>query len=208
MKMLFVSIETTGLKPGEICQLSCITVDTTLKQIIGHNKFFQVNEIPDETSKINGYTVDLLSKLSEGRKISSFKKGILKCFKEADIIITQDVDFLVKFIKKELLAPGEALFKENQKYVSVVKIYAPIMKKKTVADMGYSYVKLTDIITKCLGFNGRNVKALTKRIYPDINTDTKETFSDSRYKAASLYLAIREGVKRGYFTKDLKVVNK
>ena len=47
MKLLFFDTETTSVKPGHICQLSYITVDTTTKPqtTIGKNFFFTVDEM-------------------------------------------------------------------------------------------------------------------------------------------------------------------
>ena len=44
MKLLFFDTETTSVKPGHICQLSYITVDTTTKPqtTIGKNFFFVI----------------------------------------------------------------------------------------------------------------------------------------------------------------------
>ena len=47
MKLLFFDTETTGIKPGSICQLSYITVDASAKPQIttGKNFFFTVDEM-------------------------------------------------------------------------------------------------------------------------------------------------------------------
>lgn len=47
MKLLFFDTETTSVRPGHICQLSYITVDTSTKPqtTTGKNFFFTVDEM-------------------------------------------------------------------------------------------------------------------------------------------------------------------
>ena len=57
MKLLFFDTETTSVKPGHICQLSYITVDTTTKpqRTIGKNFFFTVDEMDPGAEEVHGF---------------------------------------------------------------------------------------------------------------------------------------------------------
>ena len=54
MKLLFFDTETTSVRPGHICQLSYITVDTSTKPqtTIGKNFFFTVDEMDPKRIKL------------------------------------------------------------------------------------------------------------------------------------------------------------
>ena len=60
MKLLFFDTETTSVKPGHICQLSYITVDTTTKpqRTIGKNFFFTVDEIKRQIDLAAQYKIN------------------------------------------------------------------------------------------------------------------------------------------------------
>ena len=68
MKLLFFDTETTSVKPGHICQLSYITVDTSTKPqtTIGKNFFFTVDEMDPSAQEVHGFSLEKLYELSNG----------------------------------------------------------------------------------------------------------------------------------------------
>ena len=68
MKLLFFDTETTSVKPGNICQLSYITVDTSTKPqtTIGKNFFFTVDEMDEGAEAIHGFSLEKIYELSDG----------------------------------------------------------------------------------------------------------------------------------------------
>mgnify|MGYP003734308207 FL=1 len=66
--MIFFDTETTGLKPGSICQLSYITVDASVKPQItrGENIFFSVDYMEPSAEEVHGFSVEDLYELSGG----------------------------------------------------------------------------------------------------------------------------------------------
>ena len=55
MKLLFFDTETTSIRPGHICQLSYITVDTSTKPQTtkGKNFFFTVDEMDEGAEAVH-----------------------------------------------------------------------------------------------------------------------------------------------------------
>ena len=105
MKLLFFDTETTGVKPGSICQLSYILVDTSTKpqKTIGKNIFFTVDEMEPEAERIHGFSLEKLYELSEGMYFEDLYADFINDFLEADFIIGHNVQFDIKFLKHELL---------------------------------------------------------------------------------------------------------
>ena len=68
MKLLFFDTETTSVRPGHICQLSYITVDTSTKPqtTIGKNFFFTVDEMDPAAQEVHGFSLEKLYELSNG----------------------------------------------------------------------------------------------------------------------------------------------
>ena len=104
MKLLFFDTETTSVKPGHICQLSYITVDTTTKPqtTIGKNFFFTVDEMDPGAEEVHGFSLEKLYELSEGMEFLDQLQDFMKDFFDADFVIGHNVQFDIKFLKHEL----------------------------------------------------------------------------------------------------------
>ena len=63
--MLFFDTETTGLNPGNICQLSYIIVDGDNME--SNNYFFKVDYVEPGAQRVHGLSVDKLFKLSNNK---------------------------------------------------------------------------------------------------------------------------------------------
>ena len=66
MKLLFFDTETTNIRPGSICQLSYIVVDSSVKpqKTLGKNFFFTVEEMSPEAEAVHGFSLEKLYTLS------------------------------------------------------------------------------------------------------------------------------------------------
>ena len=109
MKLLFFDTETTGIKPGNICQLSYITVDTSTKPqtTTGHNFFFTVEDVEPSAEAVHGFSVEKLYELSNGMYFDDLVDEFYNDFREADFVIGHNVSFDIKFLKHELEPMGE-----------------------------------------------------------------------------------------------------
>lgn len=201
MRILAIAIETTGLRPGNIIQLSCLEIDTTTNEKKAHNQFFLVDDIPEETTKINGYTLDIVKELSNNHKITQYKNGILKILSECDLIVSQDINFTINFLQAELKDVKSVI--KGKRQLSLSKEYMPIIKKKSDVLEGYAYVKLNEIISY-LGYSGSEIRKITRKFYPNIKNNN---FSDSRYKVIGIALGTMEAIKRNYFPNKTTIIS-
>ena len=111
LKMIFFDTETTGLKPGSICQLSYIIVDNAVKpvEIKGTNLFFTVDYVEPGAEDIHGFSVEKLYELSEGLYFEDCYKELITEFQSADFLIGHNINFDIGFLTHELEGCGEEL---------------------------------------------------------------------------------------------------
>ena len=201
MKLLFFDTETTGVKPGSICQLSYILVDTSTKpqKTIGKNIFFTVDEMEPEAERIHGFSLEKLYELSEGMYFEDLYADFINDFLEADFIIGHNVQFDIKFLKHELLGLGE--FFEPNNVFCTMKYYKDICKiLRPTGD--YKNPKLEEVIN-FLGITKDQISSKADELFQGSGD-----YHDARFDTAATYLLIIEGLKkgyipRGYFSKKL-----
>ncbi|MDT9349139.1 3'-5' exonuclease [Clostridium perfringens] len=202
MKLLFFDTETTGVKPGSICQLSYILVDTSTKpqKTIGKNIFFTVDEMEPEAERIHGFSLEKLYELSEGMYFEDLYADFINDFLEADFIIGHNVQFDIKFLKHELLGLGE--FFEPNNVFCTMKYYKDICKiLRPTGD--YKNPKLEEVI-KHLNITDSEISETANKYFQGSGN-----YHDARFDTAATYLAVINGIKKGliprnYFTKLLE----
>ena len=202
MKLLFFDTETTGVKPGSICQLSYILVDTSTKpqKTIGKNIFFTVDEMEPEAERIHGFSLEKLYELSEGMYFEDLYADFINDFLEADFIIGHNVQFDIKFLKHELLGLGE-LFEPNNVFCTM-KYYKDICKiLRPTGD--YKNPKLEEVI-KHLNITDSEISETANKYFQGSGN-----YHDARFDTAATYLTVINGIKNGliprnYFTKLLE----
>lgn len=202
MKLLFFDTETTGVKPGSICQLSYILVDTSTKpqKTIGKNIFFTVDEMEPEAERIHGFSLEKLYELSEGMYFEDLYADFINDFLEADFIIGHNVQFDIKFLKHELLGLGE--FFEPNNVFCTMKYYKDICKiLRPTGD--YKNPKLEEVI-KHLNITDSEISETANKYFQGSGN-----YHDARFDTAATYLTVINGIKkrlipRNYFTKLLE----
>lgn len=208
MKLLIFDTETTSIRPGNICQLSYITIDTSTKPqtTIGKNYFFTVESVDEGAKEVHGFSEEILYELSNGLEFMDQCHEFLKDFYDADFIIGHNVQFDIKFLTHEIDSLWEAGILEEK--------WAP---KNTFCTMNY-YKNICNL----KNFNG-NIKnpKLSEVIdflnitEEDITNKANELFQgsgnyhDARFDTAATYLTIINGLKNkliphGYFSNLLK----
>ncbi|SHK35975.1 Exonuclease [Hathewaya proteolytica DSM 3090] len=108
MKSIFLDTETTGLKPGQIVQLTYIIEED--KQLTAmKNYFFSVDSVEPEAEKVHGFSKERLDLLSEGFTFKELSEEIQEDFNDSTII-AHNIGFDKKFIDEEFrrscLVPG------------------------------------------------------------------------------------------------------
>ena len=78
--MIFFDTETTGLRPGSICQLSYIVVDTSTKPQTtwGENIFFSVEHMEPSAEQVHGFSLEDLYEMSGGLYLRITLKSYFK----------------------------------------------------------------------------------------------------------------------------------
>lgn len=193
--MIFFDTETTGLKPGSICQLSYITVDTSEKptKTEGKNLFFTVDYVEPEAEEVHGFSVEKLYELSEGLYFEDCFEDIAADFRSADFIIGHNVYFDIKFLTHELEGCGEEFSPKNvfctmNYYKDVCKFgggngyYKNPKLEEVVRFMEITKEKIAETASKYLGGNG--------------------SYHDARFDTAATYLIVVEGIKKGLIPKN------
>ena len=202
MKLLFFDTETTGVKPGSICQLSYILVDTSTKpqKTIGKNIFFTVDEMEPEAERIHGFSLEKLYELSEGMYFEDLYADFINDFLEADFIIGHNVQFDIKFLKHELLGLGE--FFEPNNVFCTMKYYKDICKiLRPTGD--YKNPKLEEVI-KHLNITDSEISETANNYI-----QASGNYHEARFDKAETNLTDINGIKKGliprnYFTKLLE----
>lgn len=191
MKMIFFDTETTGLKPGNICQLSYILVDTSLKptKTTGKNVFFSVEYVEPSAESVHGFSVEALHELSTGKFFEDRMKEFLSDFQTANILIGHNVNFDIKFLSHELKNCGEIL---NPKHTfCTMNYYKNICKLKN----GYGSPKAPKLqeAIEFLDIKESYIDDLSRKYFSETGN-----FHDARFDTTATYLLVIEGIRKGY----------
>jgi DNA polymerase-3 subunit epsilon len=195
VKMIFFDTETTGLRPGSICQLSYILVDTGVKpqSTTGTNIFFSVDHVEPEAEDVHGFSVEKLYELSEGLYFEDRFEEILADFRSADFLIGHNVKFDIGFLTHELDGCGEefkpkGIFCTMGYYKDICKL--PDFKGK------YKNPKLEEVV-KFFDISKDDIHETSRKLFGGSGN-----FHDARFDTAATYLIVVEGIKRGLIPRN------
>ena len=185
MKLLFFDTETTSVRPGHICQLSYITVDTSTKpqKTVGKNFFFTVDEMDPAAQEVHGFSLEKLYELSNGLEFLEQIQDFMKDFFDADFVIGHNVQFDVKFLKHEVNS------------LAFFSISSSVIPKNL-------------IVSESLGFFiplpfGEGIEKKANELFQGSGN-----YHDARFDTAAVYLLVIEGMKKklikpGFFSSQL-----
>lgn len=191
MKMIFFDTETTGLRPGNICQLSYILIDTNSKPTItiGKNVFFSVEYIEPSAESVHGFSVEALHKLSNGRFFEDRLNEFEADFLTADILAGHNVNFDIKFLSHELLSCGKELKPKHT--FCTMNYYKNICNLKNAYGKSKS-PRLKEVV-EFLNIEESDIDALSKNLFSETGN-----FHDARFDTTATYMLVTEGIKKGY----------
>lgn len=106
--IIYFDTETTGLVPGQICQLAYVLKDADA--INRKNMFFTVENMTPQSSAITGLDTEKLQSLSGGRRFSDSLAEIGADFQTASLIVSHNFKFDYAFMQKEF-SRANALFR-------------------------------------------------------------------------------------------------
>lgn len=191
MKLLVFDTETTSLKPGQICQLSYITIDASTKPQVtkGNNIFISVDEVDPSAEAIHGFSAEKLYTLSEGKYFEDVLPQFESDFQGCDFVIGHNVNFDVKFMKHEL--SGMGIDYVPKRTFCTMQYYRDICRLPK-ANGEIKNPKLEEVI-KFLKITKEQISATSDKLFQGSGD-----FHDARFDTAATYLLIIEGIKQGY----------
>lgn len=192
MKLIFFDTETTGLYPGNICQLAYIIRQDN--SVEGKNYYFKVDSIEPGAQQIHGLTVELLDKLSGHKRFADSAVHILKDFQEADMCIAHHFKFDEKFIKAEFRRSNHVFSVRNS--FCTMEHFTPICKLKGRRG-GYKYPRLEELAA-CLGLEKKRIRRYTGEIF-DV---AESAYHDARFDTVTTYLCCMKAAEQGVMPLD------
>ena len=187
--ILYFDTETTGLYPGQICQISYIM--QTKESVKAKNFFFTVDYVEPSSFAVHGFSVEKLKELSLGKRFKDFFNEIKTDFESADLIISHNVSFDFSFMRKEYERLNEVFYVKNE-FCSMKKS-TPVCKLKRKSGEGYKYPKLVELC-EFLGVSNSDVLSFSIE-----NFDGSCDFHDARFDTSAVFLSVNKMVEKGYF---------
>ena len=109
MRLIVFDTETTSLKPGQICQLAYLIHDAGV--VTGKNMFFTVDDMDPSSQAVHGFSMEMLSELSEGLRFEDRAEEIFRDFSSVEMIVGHNVAFDNRFLRTEMTNAGFELAK-------------------------------------------------------------------------------------------------
>lgn len=190
MKKIFLDTETSGFKPGQICQLTyTITLDDKVET--AKNFFLSCEYVDPGAEKIHGFSVERLKVLSEGKTFEDIAKEVATDLQNG-IFIAHNVDFDINFVRTEIERAHYPFDIAGQ--FCTMKYFENIIKLKGKYGK-YKWPKLEEtmnflgIDSKSKGFN-----MSLQRLYGDEGI----SFHDARFDVCGLVAVYYKALKLGY----------
>ena len=187
--ILIFDTETTGLYPGNICQLSYVM--QTTNDIEAKNFFFSVDNVELGAFLVHGLSAQKLKILSNGKRFRDCFYEIESDFSLADLIVSHNVDFDFMFMRSEYENLGKNFIVNNS--FCTMKKSVPICKLPRKTGAGYKYPKLSEL---CAFFDIPDEEILSKtlQIFGD-----GASYHDARFDTTALFLALNKGIELNYY---------
>ncbi len=182
--ILYLDTETTGLNPGQICQLSYVIQEGNKAR--AKNFFFSVDYVERSALAVHGFSTEILGRLSGGKGFESFIDEIEKDFNNASVICAHNTSFDFKFLRKEFERSGRdflpnADFCTMKKSVSACKLIRP-------NSGGYKYPRLNELCAH-LGITDSEIQHFCKRLFGG-----EAGYHDARFDTTAVFLAVNKGI--------------
>jgi DNA polymerase-3 subunit epsilon len=185
---IFFDTETTGLHPGNICQLSYIK--TTGDNLSSGNLYFMVDYIEPGAQKVHGLTLDTLRELSGNRRFYDRFSEIKSAFESADVLIAHNINFDLGFMDAEFKRCSSNF--EYNDSMCTMRHFTNICKIPNYNRNGYKWPKLEEMI-RFFGITQNQIISATQELFSNCNSG----FHDARFDVTGTYLCYKEAEKLG-----------
>ena len=194
MRSIVFDSETTGLRPGNICQLAYIIVDGGAPK--GRNFFFKVDYIEPGAINVHGYTVEMIDRLSGGRRFGESAGTIYDDFKSCPLWIAHNFSFDNLFIYTEFKRAGMYIKAENS--FCTMRHFTQIMQLKPVSQNRaagqFKYPSLSELI-KYVNLSDKEIYDMIFEAFGGDGAGLNR--HDARYDCAATYLCYKKGAASG-----------
>lgn len=187
--ILYFDTETTGLHPGQICQLSYIL--QSQESVKCKNFFFSVDYVDPSAMMVHGFSKQKLFELSNGKKFEHFFDEINADFISADAVVAHNTAFDFSFMRAEFERMNE-IFKVNNEFCSMKNTTALCCLMRS-SGRGYKYPKLSELCN-FLGVSEVDIQKATNEFYGQ-----NIAFHDARFDSTAVYLAMNKCIEKGIF---------
>ena len=183
--IIYLDTETSGLNPGQICQLSYILQDGT--KVKAKNFFFDVDYVEFGAYMVHGFSVEKLRVLSCGLGFNNHFQEIEKDFNSADVICAHNTSFDFKFLSKEFERCGSMFLPKEQ--FCTMKNSITACKLPRTNSRGYKYPKLAELCS-FLGVSDSQISQTTTKLF-----GSQAGYHDARFDTTALFISTNKGVQ-------------
>ncbi len=176
--IIYLDTETTGLRPGNICQLTYVMQSGS--SVTAKNFFFEVDSVEYGAYMVHGFSVEKLRSLSHGKRFLDHLDEISRDLSNADVIVAHNVQFDIMFLGAEFTNCGVD-FCLNNAYCTMKKM-TPVCKLPRTNGVGYKYPKLTELCSK-FGVTEAVINRATVELF-----GATASYHDARFDTAALYV--------------------
>ena len=190
IKKIFLDTETSGFKPGQICQLT-YTITEDDKVTVAKNFFLSCDYIDPGAEKVHGFSVERLKKLSNGKYFKDIAEEVAEDLKDG-IFIAHNVKFDINFVKTEIERAGYA-FQIGGEFCTM-RHFTDILKLKGKYGK-YKFPRLEETMN-FLGIDssGKGFNSGLQRLYGSNSI----AFHDARFDVCGLIMVYYKALKMGY----------
>ena len=182
--ILYFDTETTGLRPGQICQLSYVMQSGD--NLTARNLFFTVDYMEKSAEMVHGFSLEKLKVLSGGKRFSDYADLIENDFKSADIVVSHNTSFDFMFMRAEFERLGR-VFKVNKEFCSM-KNSTPVCKLIRASSCAYKYPKLSELCAH-FGISNEQISSALSKVF-----GASAGFHDARFDTTAVLLAVNKAI--------------
>lgn len=187
-RMLFFDTETTGLRPGNICQLSYLIVDGN--NIDAKNYYFKVDNVEYGAQRVHGLSVQELHRLSKNKTFKDHFSLILNDFTSSETLVAHNFNFDLNFLKAEYANCGKDFEYSNS--LCTMRYFTDICKIPKSNGSGYKWPRLEELL-RYFKIKDREILKATREIFGADKTN----YHDARFDTVAVYLCYMKGLEEG-----------
>ncbi|MDR3120196.1 MAG: 3'-5' exonuclease [Clostridiales bacterium] len=197
MRTVVFDTETSGLRPGRICQLAYIIDEGDGAPQRGENTFFCVEHVDPGAEAVHGFSVGALRELSDGLDFSVHADRIFADFNTSPLWVAHNFDFDRGFLLEEFRRCEKRPVIERN--FCTMRFFTPVLKLQPVRPRpGGAKFKFPTLaqLTSFFGLSDQEIAAFATDVFRIPEHDGLKSH-DARFDSAAAYLCYARGCARG-----------